>query len=493
MPVPLVEQSATQMASAIRLRQVSSYELISAHLEQIQRVNPHINAAVQIFAETALEEALAADEKLASAADVGPLHGVPFSIKDSIDVRGTRTTAGTWGHRDAPVADQDATLVRRLRESGAIPIAKTNLPDLLFAYETDNLIFGRTNNPYDLERTPGGSSGGESALIAACGSPLGLGSDAAGSVRIPAAFCGITSIKPTSGRLARTGHVPPAGGWIDALWQIGPMARRVEDLVLAMQLLWGEDGEDFTSPPVGLIPAKHNNARIAFFSDNGIAKCSPEVIAAVNESAEHLSQFGCEVVETCPPGLDQAYELEMALLGADGGEGIDAYLAAIGSTQTHPLLEAGFLSRMRPFRCDAAQLAKRCAQWDEYRAGIAKFFREYDAVLCPVYTQSALKHGESVKHGNFEGFSYTMAWNVSGNPAATLPVAYASGLPINVQVVAAKWREMQALQICRMLEILGGHVLPPIALNPKLYQTVPVDAGPSWRMAGIQASAGLQS
>lgn len=492
MPVPLVEQSAVEMESAIRLRQVSCYELMSAHLEQIQRVNPEINAAVQVLADSALEDARAADRKLASGAEVGPLHGVPFSIKDSIDVRGTRTTAGTWGRRNAPVAEQDATVVRRLREAGAIPIAKTNLPDLLFAFESDNLIFGRSNNPYDLERTPGGSSGGESALIAACGSPLGLGSDAAGSVRVPAAFCGIASIKPTSGRLPRTGHVPPAGSWIEALWQIGPMARRVEDLVLAMQVLSAEDGQDFTSPPVAFVPAKRDGAKVAFFIDNGITKCSPDVAAAVKGAAEHLSKFGHEVVEARPPGMDQAYELEMRLLGADGAEGIGAYLAAEGSTQTHPLLEEGFVRRMRKRRRSMHEFGALWAEWDEYRANITNFFREYDAVLCPVYPQTAFRHGESVQPGYFEGFSYTMAWNVSGNPAATVCVDYTNGLPINVQVVAAKWREMQALRCCQLLEMMGGH-MPPMRFTPRTYQSVPVDTAPSWHMEQSPVSADPQS
>ena len=252
------------------------------HLEHIQRINPTINAVVELLADSALREAKEADAKLAAGEDCGPLHGVPISIKDSIDVRGTKATAGTLGRRDAPVAERDAALVSRLRRAGAIPIAKTNLPDLLFSFESDNLIYGRSNNPYDATRTPGGSSGGESALIAACGSPLGLGSDAAGSVRVPAAFCGITSIKPTSGRLPRTGHVPPAAGWVEALWQMGPMARWTEDLVLAMELLAGEDGEDFTAPPVPLLkPQNITSLRVAFFTYNGFAKCNPEIEEAV--------------------------------------------------------------------------------------------------------------------------------------------------------------------------------------------------------------------
>jgi amidase len=222
------------MSEMIRRREVSSLELVRAHLEQIERVNPCLNAVTEVLAQSALEQAQVADDRLAAGELRGPLHGVPFSVKDSIDVAGARSTAGTLGFRDAAPATQDATLVKRLRSAGGIPITKTNLPDLLFSFETDNLIFGRTNNPYDLSRTCGGSSGGEAALIAACGSPLGLGSDCLGSVRVPAAFCGIAGIKPTSGRLPRTGHVPAVGGWVEKLWQIGPMARRVEDVALAM-------------------------------------------------------------------------------------------------------------------------------------------------------------------------------------------------------------------------------------------------------------------
>ncbi len=191
---------------------ITSEDLIRAHLERIEAVNPALNAAIEVLAETALAAARQSDERRVQGRRRGPLDGVPFSIKDSIEVRGTVASAGTLGFRNAPASAADATLVARLRAAGAIPMARTNLPDLLFAFESDNLIYGRTNNPYDHSRTSGGSSGGEAALIAACGSPFGLGSDAAGSVRLPAHFCGIASLKPTSGRLPRTGHVPPAVG-----------------------------------------------------------------------------------------------------------------------------------------------------------------------------------------------------------------------------------------------------------------------------------------
>ncbi len=465
----MLHHGAVKLANLIRSREISSVELITAHLDQIQKINPTINAAVQILAESALSEARAADAQMSAGDPCGPLHGVPVSIKDSIDVRGTKSTAGTLGRKDAAPALADATLVARLRAAGAIPIAKTNLPDLLFAYESDNLIYGRTNNPYDLKRTPGGSSGGESALIAACGSPLGLGSDAAGSVRIPAAFCGIASIKPTSGRLPRTGHVPPSGGWIEALWQVGPMARCVEDLSLAMRLLASEDGIDFTAPPVPLLEARDlRKRRVAFFTYNGFARCSPEIVDCVQRCAGVLSGHGMGVEEQTPPGVEQAYEIEMALLGADGGESIDAYLRDAGSTQVHPLLLNGFLNRMRPFRVTAAGLASRWAQWDEYRSGLTRFFNEYDAILCPVYTQPALRHGESASDSNFHGFSYTMAWNVAGTPAATVRCGESNGLPLNIQIVTRPWHDRLAIDLCRTIEEAFGGWKPPQVVSEPL-------------------------
>lgn len=453
------------MAEMIRTRKVSSVELVKAHLEHIRQINPSVNAVVDLLADSALHTAEEADRKLARGEVCGPLHGVPFSIKDSIDVAGTRCTAGTLGRKNAPPAERDATLVARLRAAGGIPIAKTNLPDLLFSFETDNLIFGRTNNPYDLSRTPGGSSGGESALIASCGSPLGVGSDALGSVRVPAAFCGITSIKPSSGRLPRTGHVPPAGGWIEALWQIGPMARRTEDLMLAMRLLSGEDSEDFTAPPAELLePRELRGMRVAFFTYNGFADCVPEVEDAVRRCAEFLAAIGIELDQRMPPGMEHAYELELALLGADGAEGIDEYLRDAGSTKVH-VLHRAFVDHMRPYRASAYLFAQRWAQWDEYRANLARFFAEYDAILCPVYTQAALPHRGSLDEQNFQGFSYTMAWNLAGAPAATVRCAGYEGLPINVQIVTKPWRDLLALELCRLIEAEFGGWQPARALE----------------------------
>lgn len=444
------------MAAMIRNRELTATELVTAHLIRIRQVNEQLNAAVQVFAETALAQAKKADEQLAAGQPIGPLHGVPISIKDSIDVNGAICTAGTLGRKSAAPATQDAELVRRLRAAGAIPIAKTNLPDLLFAYESDNFLYGRTNNPYDLSRTSGGSSGGESALIAACGSPLGLGSDAAGSVRVPAAFCGIASLKPTAGRLSQVGHVPPPNGVFDELWSIGPMARRIEDLVLALDLL-----SDDASPAANHKPLPY--CRIAVYTDNGFVPCSEEVTQTVQRCAAFLAHYRMTVEENhCPPGVECAYEIEMGLLGADGGDGIAEYLRANGTPEPHPLL-AAWLDRLRPLRPQSRDdYDGRFTEWHHYRGMIASFFTEYDAVLCPAYTQAALPHGESVKPGTFEGFSYTMAWNVAGTPAAVVRCGTtASGLPIGVQVVAPHWHDHRALAICQLLEKeFGGWTKP---------------------------------
>jgi amidase len=453
----VLQLKTQETAALLRKRAVSSVELIQAHLDQIERIQPSINAVTELMADSALEAAQAADECLAAGKVCGPLHGIPFSVKDSIDVAGARSTAGTLGFRNAPGAEQDATLVRRLREAGGIPIAKTNLPDLLFSFETDNLIFGRTNNPYDLSRTPGGSSGGESALIAACGSPLGLGSDCLGSVRVPAAFCGIASIKPTSGRLPRTGHVPPRGGWIERLWQIGPMARWVDDVELALRLLAHPDGVDWTSPPVLLAESTVQPCvtRVAFFTDNGIVAATPQIREAIVKCAQLLDGDGVVIEERKPSCIDRCYELELAILGADGCAGIDDYLRMIRSETVHPLT-ANFLDRMRPYKTTVAEFALLWAAWDSYIAEILQFFKEYDAVLCPVYPQTALAHRDSMKDENFAGFSHTMAWSLAGFPAATVRCGEADGLPINVQVVTKPWADLTALDICKRIETASG-------------------------------------
>jgi amidase len=452
----LTAYSATQQARLIRERRVSSRELVAAHLERIAVINPKINATVEVLGESALAAAAAAD----SSEPRGPLHGVPFSIKDSLELAGRVTTAGTLGRKNAAASTEDAALVGRLRRAGAIPIAKTNLPDLLFAFESDNLIFGAARNPYDTMRTPGGSSGGEAALLAAGGSPLGLGSDCAGSVRLPAAFCGCAAIKPTSGRLPRTGHVPPAGGWIEALWQVGPMARRVEDLITVMPLLVGPDGRDHTVVDMPLAnprAVRVRDLRVAFYTDNGFAAADQEVAEVVRTAAAALAVEGARVEEDRPACLAAAYEIEMKLIGPDGGDGLRAYLRDIGSTSVHPLL-TGWLDKLEQYRTGIDGFAHYWGEWFRYRAEMTAFLaRGYDAILCPAYIHPALPLGTSTLDENFIGFSHTMAYNVAEWPAAVVRCGEsATGLPIAVQIAAAPWREDVALAVALWLEQAFG-------------------------------------
>lgn len=430
--------SGVAQAALIRDHKISSKELFDLHLARIAEINPALNAVIEVLPRTEPRP--------------GPLNGVPFSIKDSIEVEGTVCSAGTLGYRYAPKSTRDATLVARLRAAGAVPIARTNLPDLLFAFESDNFIFGRTNNPYDPSRTSGGSSGGEAALIAACGSPFGLGSDAAGSVRLPAHYCGIASIKPTSGRLARTGHVPPAGGWIETLWQIGPMARRVEDLCALIPILLGPDGEDHTVIPMPYPGVPIQDLRIAYFTNNRFSEPDQETQVVVERAGKALG-----AIEMRPPGIELSYELEMKFLGADGGDGVREFLRSIGSDRTHPLLD-GWLAKLEQFRTDVKGFASYWESIDRFRAAMHAFLAEVDVLLSPVSTSAAVPHGTSIDDATFEGFSYTMTHNLTGWPAAVVRCGETSaGLPIAVQIAGPPWREDVVLAVALRLEqIFGG-------------------------------------
>ena len=429
----ILKLSGVAQAALIRQRKISPHELFRLHLDRIAEINPSINAVVEVMPE--------------SAPRPGPFSGVPFSIKDSIGVKGTVCSAGTLGYKNAPRSMRDATLVARLRAAGAVPIARTNLPDLLFAFESDNFIFGRTNNPYNLSRTSGGSSGGEAALIASCGSPFGLGSDAGGSVRLPAHYCGIASLKPTSGRLPRTGHVPPAGGWIERLWQIGPMARHVEDLQAMMPILLGSDSEDWTVVPMPYEGPAMKDLRIAYFADRADAG-TQRVVA---EAGKALG-----AAENRPP-VEKAYELEMMFLGADGGDGVREFLKSIGSDRTHPLLN-GWLDKLERYRTDVAGFAAYWALIDEFRAAMNAYLAKFDVILSPVSSSPAVPHGTSIEPETFKGFGHTMTHNLTGWPAAVVRCGPSSdGLPIGVQVAAAPWREDIVLEVARRLEkALGG-------------------------------------
>jgi len=299
------------MAEQIRQRKISPLELLDAHLARIANLNPRLNAFVQVDDARARRDAQALESAAVRGEFRGPLHGVPVSIKSSLEVAGLCCASGTK-LRAGRIAAKDAVLVSRLKAAGAIVLGITNTPELLMAWETDNLLYGRTNSPWDLARTPGGSSGGEAAAIAAGCSAGGVGSDGGGSIRVPAHFSGICGLKPTPGRIPSTGHYPVSAGPFALLGVVGPMARTVGDLQVLFEVMAGPDDGDPSSAPVPLHKIQRDDLkqiRIGYFEDDGRTPVTPETREAVRTAAEALERAGLQVVPFRPDGLEQARDL----------------------------------------------------------------------------------------------------------------------------------------------------------------------------------------
>jgi amidase len=459
----LIFASAGEQAKAIRDKQISSQELVRACIKRIEEVNPKLNAVVQLPAETALGQAREADKALAKGEIRGPLHGVPFTLKDAIETEGVISTGGTLG-RVSYVPKEDATVVKRLRAAGGVLLGKTNCPEFGWAWESDNLVYGRTNNPYDLSLSPGGSSGGESAIIAAGGSPLGLGSDAGGSVRFPAHCTGIAGIKPTSGRVPRTGHFPGPGGTLDALWQIGPLARSVADLNMVLPIIAGVDWRDPAIVPMPLGDATKVDLkalRVAFHTDNGIETATRETIETVKNAARALEASVTAVEEARPRDIEQTYEIYLGLFTADGGGGLEELLKMAGTKKVHPLMQRA-LDLQRSGVKSVAAFGALIGQWDAFRRSLLSFMEVFDVMVCPVCSFPGMAHGST--YDRLSAFSYTMTYNLTGWPAAVVRAGSSrEGLPIGVQIVARPWREDVALAVAAKIErALGGFERPPL-------------------------------
>ena len=456
MTVPLWSRSATWLARAIAAREVSSAEAVDACLARIAEVNPRIRAVVA-HADDARERARAADEDVAAGRPLGPLHGVPFTIKDSLDTAGVVTTAGTAGWRDR-VPERDGTVVARLRAAGGILLGKTNTPEFTWANETDNDVYGRTSNPYDLERTTGGSSGGSAAIVAAGGSPFDIGSDSGNSIRQPAHLCGVAGIKPTSGRVPRTGHWPGPVGLFESFTQLGPIARQVEDLELVLRVIAGPDGEDPHVAPVALRDASAvdvSGLRIAWFADNGIRPPTPETQAAVRAAVAALGSAGASCTESLPPGIADARPAWEGVIRADGFAWLWRLIAAAG-TPGHGSYDRFGWVRLRPGEPvggDAVGAAMERA--DDVRARLLRWFQPFDLLVSPVLPAPAVRHGGSLD-GSY-GDTYSEVHNLTGWPAVTVRAGTSpEGLPIGVQLVAQPWREDVALAAARVVEAASG-------------------------------------
>jgi amidase len=459
----LIFTSAAELARAIRAKEVSAEEVVETHLHRIGEVNPKLGAIVRLTADSARAQARNADAALAKGQYKGPLHGVPITIKDNVETAGVICTGGTQG-RASFIPKNDATIVKRMRAAGAIILGKTNLPELGLAFETDNLLFGRTNNPYDLSRTPGGSSGGEGAIIAAGGSPLGLGNDMGGSIRLPAHFCGIAGIKPTIGRVSLTGHFPWSIGMLDALWAPGPMARFVEDLILTLPIVAGVDWQDPMLAPMPIGDPKSidiKDLRVAFYTDNGIMSPTAETVDAVEKAAKVLTKAGANISHDCPEGIEQSYEIFSSLLAADGGAGMEKLLQAVGTTEMH-IWTRKLLELHRNFGMTPAEIGSLLRRWTTFKSLMLSFLQRYDVIICPVCAYAAQPHGASMSAEKIPGFSYTMTYNLTGWPSVVVRSGTSlEGLPIGVQIVGRPWREDVVLAVALHIETSLSGWQPP--------------------------------
>ena len=459
---------ATKLAELIRTREVSPVEVMQVHLDRIEAVNPKINAIVSL-AENALETAKAAEAAVLAGETLGPLHGVPFTAKDSIDTAGVLTQRGSPIFRGR-IPTTDATSVARMKQAGGILLAKTNLPEFSYWIESDNLLSGRSNNPWDLTRTPGGSSGGESAAIAAGMSPIGLGTDLAISVRGPAAQTGITSMKATHGRVPMTGIWPRAPR---RFWHVGPMARSVRDIALAFSHLAGPDGEDaFATSTVefdaGVGCQPYRQLRVGWMVGPGLGPVDPEVAAIVQAAAEALRTVGISVEHVGIPALERDFALDVfnrlhvmemkpAFAAATAGHEADMY------KMSRTMLSLPDTS-MKDY-LDAEQAAERL------RDGYADYFSRYDALITHVLPIPAHKHGveaftidgQTVDATYLQGA--TVPLNITGLPGLAMRFGSSKeGLPIDVQIVGAWQAESTILHLASLLE----SVSPVRTLHPDL-------------------------
>ncbi|UQD73389.1 amidase [Bradyrhizobium japonicum] len=453
----IVRMDATRIAQLIARRELSPVEVMQAHLDRIAAVNPKLNAIVTL-ADGAMEGAGTAEAAVISGAQLGPLHGVPFTVKDGIDTAGVLTQRGSPIFRGR-VPDIDATVVARLKAAGAILIAKTNPPEFSYSIETDNLLTGQTNNPWNLDYTPGGSSGGESAAIAAGMSPLGVGSDLSISLRGPAAHAGIVGFKATHGRMPMTGHWPRVPR---RFWHIGPMARSVRDVALAYSLMAGPDGADgfsISSPclDTGVGTKSTRQLRVGWMASPGFfGPIDPEVVATVKAAAQALSSAGYHVEQVRLPVVEQT--------------DANSVLWQLQQMESQPEFEkvtAGHeaeIFRHAKLVLDApdtpiADFVAAEQAIERLRDSFAEYFQRYDVLLCPVTPFPATKHGlndvvvDGVTVSPFHVMSATSPFSLTGMPALSMRFGTSrDGLPIGVQIVSSWLAESTVLKVASALE-----------------------------------------
>lgn len=471
-------QSATKLAELIGARAASPVEVVEAYLRRIEELNPRLNAIVTL-APDVLERARASEARIMRGEPLGALEGVPLTVKDTIDTEGLRTTSGARA-RAGNIPREDAPPVARLKAAGAILLGKTNVSEMALTYESDNPLFGRTGNPHDLGLTAGGSSGGEASAISACLSAAGLGSDMSGSIRIPAHFCGITGLKPTTGRVPCAGHFPPTTGPYSLGAAIGPMARTVSDLSLILNVVAGFNKSEFVSAPMKsamvkeVRPPDMRGWRVAWYAYDGVSPVTLETRGAVQSAARALEDAGLSVSERVPPGI---------------GQGPDLWLSLFSRAIREPLLEtyggrveeAGefvrFMMRSFDASCPPPSMDEFVNAWaerDRLRAALVEWMEEIPLIVAPVGATPAFAHGtrrievEGSTVSVFRAFGYSQTYNVFGLPSVCVPAARTrAGLPIGVQIIGRPFEEETVLAAAQIVEDALGGWQPPAALSPE--------------------------
>lgn len=476
----LVSQSATALADLIRNRAISPVEVVEAHLRRIEQLNPKLNAIVTLATDV-MEQAEAAEAAVMRGDVIGPLHGLPVTIKDTIETAGLRTTSGS-AIRARFVPEHDAPAVARLKAAGAIILGKTNTAEMAMDYTADNPVFGRTNNPYDPSLTPGGSSGGEAAAIATCMSPAGIGSDLAGSIRIPSHFCGIAGLKPTVGRVPSGGQFPPNIGPYSLGAAVGPMARSVTDLQLLFRALSGTESSALlaadetarlTENRRSALRASMSGRRVAWYTDDEVSPVTPETRRAVETAARALADAGLNVEQTRPPGIERGHDLWLKLFSR-------ASVVQLRDVYAGHEEQAGAFVRWRLATADDAPvptLDDYIRSWlerDRLRAELVRWMEATPLLLAPVGATPAFPHdAHSVTVGEqslstFRAFSYSQTFNVFDLPVAVIPAGRSvAGLPIGVQIIGRPFAEETVLAAAGIIEeALGGWQPPPMFAVP---------------------------
>ena len=449
--------STTAQAALIRAGELASEELVARYLDRIDRFNPKLNAVVAL-AEDARQRAKDADAALAEGRSLGPLHGVPMTIKDCFDTAGTVSTWGTMGRKEF-VPASDATVVARLKSAGAILLGKTNTPEFTLSFETHNNIYGFTNNPYDLGRSPGGSSGGAAAAIAAGLTSFDIGTDYGGSIRVPSHSCGTVGIKPTSGSVPRTGLCLPPGMLTDSISHVGPMARTVADLELILLVIWGPDGLDTRIQPIPLAASDTVHLaglRCAVMINNGVAAPDEETIAVVEGAEAILARAGLKMRRDRLDGVTETSSIGGGFWSVGAHAGVRALLDEAG-TEVKDYANNWFKQFAESAGADeisSAALTGQLTRFEDYRRRMQQHLAQYDVLISPVNAHPAPPHpapGDSPFAPT--DASYTEAYDLTGWPAGVVRGGTSSeGVPIGVQVVANPWREDIVLAVMKHLE-----------------------------------------